>query len=102
MNTYQLTPAVRWLEWQLAHGQQTDQYVVERLQALISTAQHAIKDIQAGEITWMEDYAFPSMERDLHDAFKAFMRHTSIKQALKEVKQYQEECTAPVEIIQSA
>jgi len=102
MNTYQLTPAVRWLEWQLAHGQQPDKYVVERLQALINTAQQAINDIEAGEITWMEDYAFPSMSNTLADAFKAFMRHTSVKQALNGVKQYQEECTAPVETVQSA
>ena len=102
MNTYQLTPAVRWLEWQLAHGQQTDKYVVQRLQALISTAQHAIKDIEAGDIAWMEDFAFPSMESSLADAFKAFVRHTSIKHAVEQVKQYQEECIAPVEVVQSA
>lgn len=101
MTTHQPTPAVRWLEWQLAHGQPTDQYVVERLQALISTAQHAIKDIQAGKITWMEDYAFPSMSNSLHDAFKAFMRHTSIKTALKDVNKYQEECNTPVVSVQS-
>jgi ATP-dependent RNA circularization protein (DNA/RNA ligase family) len=102
MNTYQLTPAVRWLEWHLAFGLRTDKYVVERLQALISTAQHAIKDIEAGETAWMEDFAFPSMESSLADAFKAFVKHTSIKTAIEQVKQYQEECTAPVEIIQSA
>ena len=93
MNTS--TPAVRWLEWQLAHGQQTDKYVVERLQALISTAQHAIKDIEAGEIAWMEVYAFPSMSTTLAEATKAFHMHTSIKHALKEVKQYEDEHLAP-------
>ncbi len=93
MNTS--TPAVRWLEWQLAHGQQTDKYVVERLQALIGTAERAIKDIQAGNTANMEDFAFSNLSNTLAEATKAFVRHNIIKHALEQVKQYEDEHLAP-------
>ena len=100
MNTS--TPAVRWLEWQLAHGQQTDQYVVEQLQALINTAQHAIKDIQAGNTANMEDFAFSALSNSLANAHQALVRHNIIKHALEQVKQYEDRCNTPVVSVQSA